>query len=245
MTEAEWLDCTDPETMLEFLRGKASRRRMRLFAVACCRRIWHLLVHEESRRAVEVAERYADGLAGEDERRDAYAAAAAVCSYPSEELTDPEAIDSYATEAALCAVFGDDDYPPIPTYATTCAIAAARASANAVRCAAGVSADGDKDEAEGVADRAYEEGLKDRSDLVREVFGNPFRPVAFDPTWLAPEVVALARFIYDERAFDRLPILADALEEEGCGNEDILDHCRGSGEHARGCWVIDTILGSG
>src|SRR5262249_18384399 len=82
--------------------------------------------------------------------------------------------------------------------------------------------------------------------LLREVFGNPFRPVALDPAWLryqdgaAPE---LARSIYDEYAFDRLPIPADALEDAGGTDAAILGHCRQPGEHVRGCWVVDALLG--
>ena len=72
-------------------------------------------------------------------------------------------------------------------------------------------------------------------DLVRCIFGNPFRPVAFDPRWRTETAVALATGIYAGRAFDRLPILADALEEAGCDNADVLSHCRGPGPHARGC----------
>ena len=79
--------------------------------------------------------------------------------------------------------------------------------------------------------------------LVREVFGNPFRLVTLDRAWLTSTVTALAQAIYDERAFDRLPILADALEDAGCGNQDILGHCRGPGPHVRGCWVVDLLLG--
>jgi hypothetical protein len=82
--------------------------------------------------------------------------------------------------------------------------------------------------------------------ILRDIFGNPFRPVSITPAWLmrndgtAPK---LAQAIYDERAFDRLPILADVLEEAGCTNADILNHCRQPSEHVRGCWVIDLILG--
>jgi len=79
--------------------------------------------------------------------------------------------------------------------------------------------------------------------LLRCMFGNPFRPVAFDPSWRTSTVVALAGGVYADRAFDRLPILADALQDAGCENEDILAHCRGSGPHARGCWVVDMLLG--
>jgi hypothetical protein len=79
--------------------------------------------------------------------------------------------------------------------------------------------------------------------LVRCIFGNPFRPVTLDPSWLTSTVTALARGIYDEWAFDRLPILADALQDAGCDNEDVLKHCRGAGPHARGCWVVDLLLG--
>jgi hypothetical protein len=84
--------------------------------------------------------------------------------------------------------------------------------------------------------------------LVRDIFGNPFRPVSVDPAWLRwndGTAVAIARRVYDERRFEDLPILADALEEAGCTSGDILEHCRGPGPHVRGCWVVDLLLGKG
>jgi hypothetical protein len=79
--------------------------------------------------------------------------------------------------------------------------------------------------------------------LIRDVFGNPFRSVILDPTWLTANVAGLALAIYTDRAFDNLLILADALEEAGCNNSGILDHCRQPGDHVRGCWLVDLILG--
>ncbi|MCE9563964.1 MAG: hypothetical protein K8U57_18130 [Planctomycetes bacterium] len=78
--------------------------------------------------------------------------------------------------------------------------------------------------------------------LIRCIFGNPFRPVSLNPSWLTSDVVALARGIYDERVFDRMPILADALQDAGCDNPDVLNHSRGDSVHARGCWVVDLVL---
>ncbi len=80
--------------------------------------------------------------------------------------------------------------------------------------------------------------------LLRDIFGNPFRPVTLDPAWLTSDVLALARGIYEERAFDRMPILADALQDAGCTNEEVLKHCRNTSlTHVRGCWVVDLVLG--
>lgn len=79
--------------------------------------------------------------------------------------------------------------------------------------------------------------------MLRDIFGNPFRPVTFDPAWLTPAVTSLAQMSYEERTFDRMPELADALEQLGCTNADILEHCRGPGPHVRGCWVVDLVLG--
>jgi hypothetical protein len=85
-----------------------------------------------------------------------------------------------------------------------------------------------------------------QSAFLREIFGNPFRPVECAPSWLTLDVVALAQGIYADRAFDRMPILADALQDAGCMNEDVLSHCRDAAlTHARGCWVVDLLLGTG
>jgi hypothetical protein len=82
-----------------------------------------------------------------------------------------------------------------------------------------------------------------QSTLLRDIFGNPFRPVTFNPHWLTATVQRLASLIYEERQFDKMPLLGDALEEAGCDNADVLQHCRAGGEHVRGCWVVDKMLG--
>ena len=69
--------------------------------------------------------------------------------------------------------------------------------------------------------------------MIRDIFGNPFRPVVLDTAWQSEAVVGIARGIYEDRAFERMPILADALEEAGCTNADVLLHCRQPGEHVR------------
>ena len=78
--------------------------------------------------------------------------------------------------------------------------------------------------------------------LIRDIFGNPFRPVSLSPEWRTSTAVALAQQMYDSRDFSAMPILADALQDAGCDNADILDHCRGPGPHVRGCWVVDLVL---
>jgi hypothetical protein len=91
---------------------------------------------------------------------------------------------------------------------------------------------------------AWTEERAGQSNLIREVFGSiGFRPVHYDPSWLTPDAKKLSEVIYDERAFDRLTELADALEEAGCTNVEILNHCRQRGEHVRGCWALDLLLG--
>jgi hypothetical protein len=112
-----------------------------------------------------------------------------------------------------------------------------------VAFAAGGSVIGDRDAASKRADRTYEDALKEMSALVRDIFGNPFRPVTIDSACRSPNIAALARTIYEGRAFERIPELADALEEAGCHDDDLLGHCRQPGPHARGCWGVDLILG--
>jgi len=79
---------------------------------------------------------------------------------------------------------------------------------------------------------------------IRDIFGNPFRPVMFLPQWRTSTAVGLAKGMYESRNFDAMPILADALQDAGCDNDDILNHCRDAkGTHVRGCWVVDLVLG--
>lgn len=90
--------------------------------------------------------------------------------------------------------------------------------------------------------RTYHQALANQAIMVRDLFGNPFRRVAVPSEWRTETVLALARGVYVDRAFDRLPILADALEEAGCSDPELLAHCRSSGPHALGCWVLDLVL---
>ncbi len=81
-------------------------------------------------------------------------------------------------------------------------------------------------------------------ELLRDIFGNPFRPVTFSAEWRTDTAVSLARTMYESREFSAMPILADALQDAGCDDPDILDHCRDAKQiHVRGCWVVDLVLG--
>ncbi len=78
--------------------------------------------------------------------------------------------------------------------------------------------------------------------MFRDVVGNPFRSVAFSPSWRTDTAVGLARQVYEGRDFSAMPILADTLQDAGCDNTDVLDHCRDPSPHVRGCWVVDLLL---
>jgi hypothetical protein len=229
MTEVEWLGCGNPLQMLDFVRRKGSERKLRLFACACCRRIWPLLEDERSRRAVEVSERHADGAAGWIELEAAQAEARAAIprrnpargkSVHSRAWRDAQVIQN-ATRAAWFTV----SRPPQAHSAArvTAQIAAARGLAWGP-----------------VAGHW-------QASLLRDFFGPlPFRPVTLSPAWLtwgSGTVPKLAAAVYEERAFDRLPILADALEEAGCDAAELLTHLRAPGPHVRGCWALDLLLG--
>jgi hypothetical protein len=220
MTEAEWLACVETMPMLEFLRDKISDRKLRLFGVACARRVWPLLADDRSRRAIEVAEQLAEGLVNEEERQEAFRSGMDVVI---EKVHQPYGI---ATTRAMAA------YRPAFRQAMSAALYAAESAAGSAG-SHGRRADWN--------DRAWRH--KEQVVLAREIFGNPFRPVIITPAWLTFTVVQLSQAIYAERAFDRMPILADALEDAGCNNGDVLMHCRSGGEHCRGCWVVDLLLG--
>ena len=222
MTEAEWLACPDPQRMLEFLRGKASERKLRLFACGCCYRLhdlWGMM--GGCLEAVEFANRYADGGATREDLKLA-----------QDDLSN---IDDY---------YGSSE--EIRFHALDCVTAIPLGDVNGLanRIIEYFEHHHHFTEAELEAEQEAERVLQ--CEILREFFGNPFRSMAVEPSWLTRydgTVPGLAQAIYDEGAFDRLPVLADALEETGCTNPDILGHCRGPGPHVRGCWVVDLLLG--
>jgi len=239
MTEQEWNACTDPQAMLEFLRGKASDRHLRLFAVACCRRIWHLLADTLGCRAVEIAEQCAEGLLTVHESfvmgRELDLAWNNVLINSAMQKTgcSREACDSALFAANLVTGWLD------PAQAGN--VATAVVWANIWQTVPDVD-NLDEDAIALLPSQSPERRVQ--AAILREVVGPlPFRPVTMNPPWRTPTVTNLAESIYQERAFDRLPILADALEDAGCSNADILNHCRQGGEHVRGCWVVDLLLG--
>jgi len=217
MTEAEWLECTDPQKMLEFLRGKASERKLRLFACAFGRAVRDSQ-HQPGPSTVAVGERYADGLASDQELATELRKWA--CSPEERGPVAPSAydgawgaVDSLTRYERLWR-HDPDSYSCIPADAV----------------------------------------LRRSALLLRDIFGNPFRPSpplsAAILVWNDGTIRRLAEGIYEERQMPggtldtaRLAVLADALLDAGCDNEELIAHLRGEGPHVRGCWALDLILG--
>jgi hypothetical protein len=241
MTEAEWLACTDPWQMQAFVRAgnRISARQLRLFACACCRRVWRHLVDERGREAVEAAEAFAEGKI-----RKAKLAAA-------EQLA----------EAAYYELLNElrQENPAASGEHSTPSAAAARQSAIEAACVASMANQEMVAQtsrlAAAAAGRVWrtperKSELRHHADLLRDIASNYFRGVVIEAHWLSADVVALAKAAYENRTLpvgalepERLSILADALEDAGCDAEALLTHLRSPGVHVRGCWAVDALLG--
>jgi hypothetical protein len=217
MTEAEWLASSNIDRLLNWLADKTSDRRLRLFACACCRNIGDLF-HEGHHKVVEALEGFAEGRVNCEEL-----------------VRTRELAREVMREQDMVWYYVSPPWYASRTEGPNASLVAARDAARASRSWRARSS-------------SAEQGARPERQvpLLRDVFGNPFRPVDVDPAWLTwngSTVVQLARAIYDDRRFEDLPILADALEEAGCTDAALLDHCRQPGEHVPGCWVLDLLLG--
>jgi hypothetical protein len=216
-SESEWLSVIEPWGMIQWILDHGSaNRKLWLFACACCRRYWGYL-EQESREIIARCEILADQPSAETETEKkelCFRANAVVTAIGQRPRENDNQNPKSRLRRAAAAVCYAATGDPWGAHSYFCEIDASEA---AVQC-----------------------------NLLRDIFGNPFRPSRIDPDWLTwrdGTAVKLAQAIYDDRRYDLLPILADALHETGCCDDAILDHCRGSGPHVRGCWVVDLVLG--
>jgi hypothetical protein len=244
VTEWEWVTCKDPEPMLEHLRSKAGERNVRLFACACCRRIWKLL-SEGCRNAVVTAERFAENEAALEELVAAYHTVNAL--RPPLGNHSPHVSpgwEYWAAEATTLTASSPEAFPSNASVSYDQTVYnyldILSSAANSVAMAAALG-----DVAMNVQAAKFVQ-----SRLVHDIFGNPFRPATREGAWVTPTVTGLASAAYEERVLPtgeldpaRLAVLADAIEEAGCPNADILNHLRERGPHVRGCWPVDLLLG--
>jgi hypothetical protein len=233
MIESEWRACMTPEAKLKYMRRNASARKLRLFAVASCRRIWHLLADDTLRKALEAIEGYADGIISTrtiDTWRRKVFKTFDVNSEPRRWTAWHSAVRGVA-------------YSLFPTDLDN-TVAGAGWAADAL---ATEKCPGSKQRGSAPFRKVFHSALEH---LLGEIFGNPISPSPIEPFCRTPTVKALAKEVYEKRSlpegvFDPIivAVLADALEDAGCTDADILNHLRGPGPHARGCHVIDALLG--
>jgi hypothetical protein len=237
MTESEWLEGANPHAMVRWLSQAASERKLRLVLCASCRPLSPLFQGGLAERAVEVAECLDLGRVGRRElegvRREVRLWFESELGWRAEDyefmldrFEGPNPAErNFETIAAMFAAAVSLERPLPARYVEQALLFLCWTQPYSRK------------------NKRWEQYVRLVSDQLRDIFGNPFRPVAPDPAWFSLSIVQLAETIYHRRAFDRMPELADALEQAGCTNADILAHCRGPGPHVRGCWVIDMILG--
>jgi hypothetical protein len=242
MTEAEWAGAADPHPMLQYLRGQASDRKLRLFAVVCCRRVWRLLDGKQDRQVVKTAEDHADGGASAEDLAGAHAAARTAAEGRRWHVPSDVSSASAWTAAGAAAL----------SAAKEAGLAAAEKAVLRPR-APGTPDDPGNNPWDNAWNAAEKVAFAAQAALLRDVFGNPFHPIAISAAilaWNDRTIPKLAQAIYEERQLPsgrldraRLAVLADALEEAGCDNEELIQHCRSAGPHVRGCWAVDLLLG--
>ncbi len=247
-TETDWLRCTELGLLFRHLQWRCrdwkaewfgwlgyrhrqlSARKVRLLACACCRRIWHLLP-EEGRQAVEASEYWADAVLAEGD--------------PPRTITY-RASASAAERAVANAAIGDAKHAAGEARVALVNVACREAKEAARRTRTKAARGAAYQATTTLSKSTAEAERKAQCDLIRDVFGNPCKPAtipATSPLLRDPLLRGMAQSIYEERRFEEVPILADALEDAGCRDEAILSHCRRSGPHVRGCWALDLLLG--
>jgi hypothetical protein len=238
MTEVDWNISADPEAMLRFLWScrKPSDRKVRLFMVACCRQAWQLFTDEHTRRAIAVAEWDVDGLTNKEVFR---VAARGVAG--ADRIGRLHPLDVASLRAAWVALTGGRDTPSPSGVTAPNPLAAVSSAADLLA----------------FVSPSPEQVRRSHAALLRDIFGpllfRPLPPIAHEVlTWNAGTVKRLAEGVYQERrlpqgTFDthRLVVLADALEEAGCDDADLLEHLRGGIPHVRGCHAVDLLLNKG
>jgi hypothetical protein len=257
MIEAEWQECADPKAMLAFLGSNAiaasNLRKLRLFACACARHVLPLLDDPRCRAAIEASERFADGLLSEEELEVIGEEARQAALSTDDEFLTPTAGEHGRRMAnALRAAWVAASPPSEMEQAAGWTAEWVRYSVRATLPPALRNENRPTGRVGRTQQRAVKVLQQGQCRLLHCLFGNPFRPpVRIDVSWRTPIVTALAESIYEERRFGDLPVLADALEDSGCTDADILEHCRcalapGAEEariaHTLGCWVLDLLL---
>lgn len=228
MTESEWLACEDPDDMLRFLDGTMSWRKKVLFCVACCRRLDEFL-SDYGRQQLAVLERSANRALSSKKKSQMYNDAMASADSRSYQMGSPEGCARWL--AATTLYFAISANCGGTVYNAARAVQAAQSDPDTFDLTKpGPPMPGNAAE------------LVAHAQMLRCIVA-PFRPKRRQSLpWRSITVLSIANEIHDNHSFDHLPILADALEDAGCDDADILSHLRGGGPHTRGCWPIDRIL---
>jgi hypothetical protein len=229
MTEQQWLASTDPDAMARFLwTRQLDYRKLRLCALACCRRAAHLLHNDLHRQALDVAARYADGKA----------------RYAELALADHLALNAPGPEVDY-----SDDWRDTPEARRRKAVGmvewAACSCARASRIEGVTHVPGNVLRALGLTGENVRREARLFAQCFRDIIGNPFRNLWVDTSWLTSnggKVKRLAEKIDRQGCYEELPALAEALEQAGCSDANILSHCWDEGPHHPGCWVPELLL---